>query len=109
MAHRAVTTVSVLLTAFPIIAHSPCSSAVESSVCLWVLIVHDDSQTVGEHLFLNVYTNLPPAHPFVHPSADRYLFWDGFYFLLVNTFRRKILLNIGDAWVSAAPITQQCL
>lgn len=73
-------------------------SAVEGSVCLWVLIVHDDNQTVGGHLFLNVLTYLLPAHPFVHPStdrADKCVLWDGFRFLLVNTFKRKVSLNIG--------------
>lgn len=77
-----------------------------------MVIVHDDSQDLGGHIFLNVYTNLLPAHPCVYPStdrADRYLLWDGFYFLLVNTFKREIFLHIGGARVSAAPIKQQCL
>lgn len=43
--------------------------AVDSLFCLWVVIFHEDNQTLGGHLFLNVYTNQLPAHPFVHPST----------------------------------------
>jgi len=106
---------------FPIIAHFLCSTAlpaVESCFCLWVVIVHADNQTLGGHLFLNLYTNQLPAHPFVHPSIvsllrqrteiQRQMVWDGPYFLLISTFKRKIFLSIGGVGVSVAPITQQC-